>query len=91
MDMDRLAIDNRSTRERATINDTTLAQGRCRGNRSKVSDVAPDFTVYAPHHSIGCVTESRSSLGDRIKHGLKVCRRARDHPQDIARSRLPFE
>jgi hypothetical protein len=56
-----------------------------------VSDVASDFAVYAPHHSIVCVTESRCSLGNRIEHKLKLGRRAGNHPQNLARSRLPFE
>src|SRR5215510_12860397 len=78
MDMDRLAIENRTTRERATIQDTAFAQGRCRRNQSKVSDVASDLTVYTPHYRVGCVTESRSSLGNRIEYRLKLGRRARD-------------
>src|SRR5262245_18768421 len=91
MDMDRLAVDNRSTRDRATIRDTALAQGRRRGDRSKVSDAASDFAIYTPHYRVGCVTESRSSLGNRIEYRLKISWRAGDHPQDIARSRLPCE
>src|SRR4029453_6497811 len=88
MDMDRLAIDNCSTRDRATIRDTAFAQGRCRRNQAKVSDVASDFAVYSPHYSVGCVTESRSSLGNRIEYRLKLCRRAGDHAKDLARGRL---
>src|SRR5262245_23502270 len=84
MDMDRLAIENRTTRERATIQDTAFAQGRCRRNQSKVSDVASDLTVYTPHYSVGRITESCSSLGNRIEHGLKVRRRAGDHPKNVA-------
>src|SRR5262249_27497170 len=84
MDMDRLAIHNRTTRERATIQDTAFAQGRCRRNQSKVSDVASNFAVYPPHYRVGCVTESRSSLGNRIEYRLKLGRRARDHPQNLA-------
>src|SRR5262245_8114396 len=84
MDMDRLAIDNRTTRERATIQDTTFAQGRCRRNQSKVSDVASDLTVYPPHYSVGRITESCSSLGNRIEYRLELGRRARDHPQNVA-------
>jgi hypothetical protein len=56
-----------------------------------VSDAASDFAVYAPHYSVGGVTESGSSLGNRIEHGLKFRRRAGDHPKNIAGRRLPFE
>src|SRR5262245_20449801 len=91
MDMDRLAVDNCSTRDRATIRDTALAQGRRRGDRSKVSNVASDFAVYAPHYSVGRVTEFGSSLGNHIEHGLEVRRRASDHPEDVAGGGLAFE
>ena len=58
---------------------------------SKVSDAASDFAVDAPHYSVGRVTELRRALGNRSEHRLKICRRARDHPQDIASRRLLFE
>jgi hypothetical protein len=55
-----------------------------------VSDAASDFAVYAPHYSVGGVTESGSSLGNRIEHRLKVAWRARDHPKNVAGRRFPF-
>ena len=40
MDMDRLAIDNRSTGDRTTIRDTAFAAEQMPWNRAKVGDVA---------------------------------------------------
>jgi hypothetical protein len=56
-----------------------------------VSDAASDFAVYAPHYSVGRITQSRSSLGNLIEHGLKVCRRAGNHPKNVAGRHFPFE
>ena len=91
MDMDRLAIDNRSTRGRATIDDASPAQSSHHGDRSKVRSETKQIAIDAKDGSIFRVTESRRSLGNRIEHGLKVGRRAGDHPQDVASRRLPFE
>jgi hypothetical protein len=58
---------------------------------SKVSDTASDFTVHAPHDSVRGITEFRRTLGDRIEHRLKICRRAGNHSQDITRRSELFD
>jgi hypothetical protein len=89
MDVDRLAVHNRSTNNPSAIRDG--GQSTPNGNLSKVSDAASDLAVYAPHYSVGSVTELRRALGDHIEHRLKICRRAGDHPKNVAGRRFPFE
>jgi hypothetical protein len=47
-------------------------------------------TIKAKNRSIFSITESGSSLGNRIEHRLKVAWRARDHPKNVAGRRFPF-
>jgi hypothetical protein len=89
VDVDRLAVHNRSTNNPCAIRDG--GQSNPSGDLSEVSDAASDFAVDAPHHSIVRVTQSRSSLGNLLEHWLQITRRARDHAQDIAGSRFPCE
>jgi hypothetical protein len=91
MDVDRLPINDCSTNGCATIRDTPLAQGGCRGDCSKVSDAASDVAMYAPHSSIARIAESRCALRNCIEHRLKVTGRLGNHPQYVARRCLPRE
>jgi hypothetical protein len=56
-----------------------------------VRNKAQKITVNAKNRSIFGITESGSSLGYRIEHGLKIRRRAGDHPKNIAGRRFPFQ
>ena len=89
--MDRLPINDRSTRGRATIHDAAPAHSICHGDRAEVRRKTQKIAIDAKDGSIFRVTESRSSLGNRIEHKLKLGRRAGDHPKDVAGRRLPFE
>jgi hypothetical protein len=46
--------------------------------------------VEAQQHVID-PTNARGALDDRVEHRLKISRRACDHPQNVARGRLPCE
>ena len=59
--------------------------------RSKVSSEASNSAFDPPHQSVVRVTQRCRTLGNRIEHRLKVCRRAGDHPQDIAGRGLPLQ
>jgi hypothetical protein len=92
MDMDRLPVNDCSTSGCATIQDAThTAHSTCHGNRAKVRSKAQKITIDAKDGSILRVTQLRSSLGNRIEHGLEVRRRASDHPEDVAGGGLAFE
>jgi hypothetical protein len=55
--------------------------------RSETKQIAID----AKDGSIFRVTQLRGSLGNRIEHALKFCRRAGDHPKNVAGCRFPCE
>src|SRR4030095_1698640 len=85
-------VNDCSTSGRATIQDAaTLAHITCYGNGAEVRNKTQEVTIKAKDRSIFGVTESRSSLGNSIEHRLKVGWRMRNHPQDVAGRRLPFE
>ena len=90
--MDRLPVNDCSTSGRATVQDTAaLAHNTCYGNRAEVCNKTQKIIIKPKNRSIFSVTESGSSLGNRIEHGLKVHRRAGDHPKNVAGRRLPIE
>jgi hypothetical protein len=92
MDMDRLPVNDCSTSGRATIQDAAaLAHNAGYGNGAEMCNKTQKVTIKPKNRSIFSVTESGSSLGNRIEHGLKVGWRARDHPKNVAGRRLPFE
>jgi hypothetical protein len=86
VDVDRLTVDNRSTNNPSAIRDG--GQSTRRGDRSKVGGDAVKTAIDAKDGCIFCITQSRSSFGNRIEHRLKLRRRAGDHPQDVAGGRL---
>jgi hypothetical protein len=49
------------------------------------------ITIKPKDRRVFGVTESGSSFGNRIEHGLKVHRRAGDHPKNVTGRRFPFE
>jgi hypothetical protein len=68
MDVDRLTVDNRSTRRRATIDDASSAQRSHHGDRAKVRSETKKIAIDAKDASIFRVTQSRSSLGNYVEH-----------------------
>jgi hypothetical protein len=70
VDVDRLAVDNRSTNNSSAIRDG--GQSTRRGDRSKVGGDAVKTAIDAKDGCIFCITQSRSSFGNRIELRKRV-------------------
>ena len=90
-DVNRLAIDDRATGRRATIEDPDLTQTNNHGDGSKMRRAAQQVAIDTQDRDIFSVAEFRRPLGDAVEHGLDIRRRARDHAQDVAGGGLAFE
>ena len=88
LDVDRLAIKDHAPGHGSGGNRDGPADRDCRRLRPMHRDEPERLAFQAPDRGIGRAAESRGALGHDVHHGLKIGRRAGDHPQDLRRRGL---